>query len=119
VIFGHVRDKLPRVLLSIAALEESIQAEFVVDTGFDGALALPAAILTLVDTSLIGNRLVELADTTIRRTTYYAVQVEWDGEQHMAEAMLVDGRPLLGYEMMEGGVLQVEMSDGGEVSIEM
>jgi clan AA aspartic protease len=118
VIYGHVRDKLPRLLLSVSGPDEPLLVEFVVDTGFDGALALPASILSLVDASLIGNQFVELADKTIRRTTYYAIEVDWGGEQRLAEAMLVEGRPLLGYEMMEGCSLQIDMSDGGDVSVE-
>ena len=119
MILGRVQDKFPRVVLPVSGLEETIRVEFIVDTGFDGALAVPANILRFFDSIYIGNRTIFLADKTPREGAYYHVFVEWEGEPRTMEATLMEGRPLLGYEAMEGGLLQVEVSDGGEVSIDM
>ena len=118
MIIGHVRDKLPRVILTLAGREERVQVEFVVDTGFDGALAVPPSVLNVLDATFVARQAVQLAGKVVRRTAYYSVEIEWDGASRLVEAMLVDGRPLMGYEVMEGGLLQIEMTDGGEVSID-
>ena len=42
MIDGVFRNGLPRVTLTIPGLHEDVETEFIVDTGFDGDLALPA-----------------------------------------------------------------------------
>lgn len=44
MIQGHVRDRLPRVLLSLPGEDGPFDVEFILDTGFEGELALPRAI---------------------------------------------------------------------------
>jgi clan AA aspartic protease len=90
----------------------------VIDTGFDGALALPPVILAKVAAVFQGERTVLMADRTPRRAAYYDVAVEWDGAQRTIEAMVVDGRPLIGTDALRDCTINIEMVDGGEVVIE-
>ncbi len=45
MILGHVRDRFPRVSLSMPGRNGPLLVEFIVDTGFDGDLALPQSII--------------------------------------------------------------------------
>jgi clan AA aspartic protease len=106
------------VTLRLQGREETISVDFVVDTGFEGELCIPPQVMARLDAAWRGDRWNLMADKSPRLTPFYDVAVEWDGEERVVEADQVDGRPLLGCMMMDGGVLQIEMHDGGEVSIE-
>jgi len=45
MIEGSVRDNFPRLSLNLPGLRGSQSVEFLVDTGFDGELSLPSALL--------------------------------------------------------------------------
>ena len=46
MLHGHVRDYAAHVLLTLPGEDGDLTAEFVVDTGFEGDLALPRSIVT-------------------------------------------------------------------------
>jgi clan AA aspartic protease len=118
MILGHVRDNLPRVMLTLPGHEGPVNIEFIVDTAFEGDLALPLAVLNRVQATFNHDRLIRLADGTFRPRPHFEVSIEWEGEERLAEVVLMDNEPLLGVELMAGYLLQVELEDGGEVSLE-
>lgn len=118
MILGKVRDGAPLVQLEMHGREERMRFECVVDTGFDGQLAVPPDIMSKLDAAFRGERWVLMADRTPRLTAYYAIRIEWHGAVRTVEADLLDGRPLIGYELMEGDHLTVELIPGGEVALE-
>lgn len=118
MIVGHVRDRFPRVTLTLSAVDGPVDVEFLVDTGFDGDLSLPPPLLARIDGPVVSYARVVMADGSRRRIPAYEVEVEWDGERRVVEAVALDGQPLLGVVLMGGCNLQVEMFEGGEVSIE-
>ena len=118
MILGHVRDNLPRLMVTLQGHEGPVNIEFIVDTAFEGDLALPLSVLNRIQTTFDGDRRVRLADGTFRRRPHFEVSIEWEGEERLAEVVLMENEPLLGVELMEGYLLQVEITDGGEVSLE-
>jgi hypothetical protein len=46
------------------------------------------------------------------------VLIEWYEEARLVDVLELEGIPLLGGELLYGSLLQIEMTDGGEVSIE-
>jgi len=118
MMLGHVRDNFPRVALALPGLRGPLNVEFLVDTGFDGELTLPNAVLEQLEMSFITNRSVLLADGSQSRRPVYTVILTWDDEPRATEVMGLEGSPLLGGELMAGCLLQIEMTDGGEVLIE-
>lgn len=46
------------------------------------------------------------------------MSIQWDDEERVVEILAMEGNPLLGSELLYGSLLQIEMMDGGEVSIE-
>lgn len=118
MIVGHVRAKFPRVLLTLAGVDGPITIEFLVDTVFDGALKLPPSVIQRLDAVYVGTRRAQVADGALGKCMCFEVEVMWDGDRRIAEVLVFDGEPLLDVDLLEGCLLQVEVTDGGEVTIE-
>ncbi len=118
MILGHVRDYFPRITLTLPGLAGPAAIEFILDTGFDGQLALPGSVLNAMDASYEGNRPVQLADGSERPRPTYSLVLESDDAPRLVEVILLEGVPLLGVELLAETLIQIEMMDGGEVSIE-
>lgn len=115
---GHVRDRFARLMIALPGREGAFNVEFVVDTGFDGELALPPSVLNALETAYAGDRPLLLADGSVRLRPFYRILLEWDEEERVVEVIALDGNPLLGVELLEGNLFQAEMTDGGEVLVE-
>ena len=118
VILGQWRDRFPRVTLTLAGAEGPLDVEFVVDTGFDGELALPASLVRRLDARILETRTVELAGGFQERCYSYELALEWDGEARYVELLALNGRPLIGNDLWRDHSLQAENLVGGEVVIE-
>ena len=95
-----------------------LSIEFIVDTGFEGELCLPASLVSRLITLTSGSCPVRLADGTIRYRPSCEVMLNWQGESRRTDVLILEGYPLLGVELLADCLLQIEMTDGGEVSIE-
>ncbi len=118
MIFGHVRDSLPRLAVTLPGQAGPLRVELVVDTGFEGELALPSRLLSRLHTAPLSSRRIRLADGSEQFQPVHLAQREWAGEARNVEILTLEGAPLLGSLLMTGFLLQVEMTDGGEVSLE-
>ncbi len=117
-IQGYVRDDFAYVLLSLPGQEGALPVEFIVDTGFNGELALPGNILRQLQSSFSFEEDVQMADGSRRKRPYSELLLEWDEDARLTEVMMLEGSPLLGNGLITGSLLQIEMTDGGEVLIE-
>lgn len=119
MIHGHVRDDFPFVMLTLPGRDGSaLTVEFTVDTGFNGELALPGAVIGQLDASFSFEQDVLMADGSRRPRPHYELTLDWDGESRLTEVMALEGNPLLGGVLLRGFLFQAEMTDGGEVLIE-
>lgn len=119
MILGHVRDNFPRVTLSLPGAFGPVSVEFIVDTGFDGELALPGALVRDLERVYAGDRPIQLADGSERARPAFQISLAWDEEEDRpTEVLVLDGVPLLGVNLLEGSLLQAEMTSGGQVQIE-
>jgi clan AA aspartic protease len=118
MIFGHVRDYSPRLTLTLDSEDGIIDIEFVVDTGFEGELALPPSLASKVALQNLKKRLVLMADGTERLCLVGRLLLEWNEETRPTEVLVLDGNPLLGMMLMENSRVCLEVTDGGEVVIE-
>ena len=118
MIQGHVRDNFPRVILSLPGPQSYINIEFVLDTGFDGELSIPSALIRELNTNFVTNRDILLADGSVRLTSLYEIMLDWDDDIRSTEVIVLEGRPLLGTLLLEGCQLQIDMNNGGEVVID-
>lgn len=118
MIFGHVRDRFPRVSLNLPGLDGPVVVEFILDTGFDGDLALPASLIAQLETTESEFRWVRLADGQAQQRRASEIMLDWNDEERITEVLALENPPLLGVGLMEGNLLQAEMQTGGEVSLE-
>ena len=118
MIYGHVRDKFARFTLSLPGLDGPASIEFILDTGFEGFLSLPRAVVDALDAVYLGDRPVAFADGLVRTRPFDQIMLEWQEDLRPIEIIVLDGKPLLGVDLIEESFLQAETTDGGEVSIE-
>lgn len=118
MIYGHVRDYLPRVTLTLPGLSGPLTVEFILDTAFEGELALPASLAHQLDGSVFIPRTVRLADGSLSSTAFRRIVLDWNDEPRPTEVLVLEGSPLLGMLILEGNSLYVEAHEGGEVVIE-
>lgn len=103
---GQWRDGFPRVTLTLPGVRGPLEVEFIVDTGFDGDLALPEAMIRQLDASILESRLISLAGVCRQRSYYYEM------------VLALGGNPLIDNDLWKDHSLQAENSDGGEVFFE-
>ena len=118
MIFGVWRDRFPRLVLTLPGLDGPQEIEFVIDTGFDGEISLPEALVRRLNTTILETRFVQLAGGFHQRYYSYEMALDWNGEQQLVEVLTLDGNPLLGNGLWQSMLLQAENSEGGEVSLE-
>ena len=118
MMLGHVRDRFPRISLSLPGRSGPLVIEFIVDTGFDGDLAFPQSVVNCLEATPSDAHDVRMADGSQQARAYYEIDLEWQEEDRMTEVLVLDSQPLLGVGLMEGHLLQAEMLTGGEVSLE-
>jgi len=79
----------------------STRISLLMDTGFDGALALPEDILVKIGADLAGALDVALADGSIRTLNLYTVTLKLAEFTHECDALLLGVTPLLGMEVLK------------------
>jgi clan AA aspartic protease len=118
MIFGHVRDNFPHVTLTLPGRNGPVNVEFIVDTGFDGELTLPHDVIRELDAVQAMRHPVLFAGGFGSTAPHYKIVFDWNEEERVTEIIELEGKPLLGNALLEGGQLHIDMNDGGEVLIE-
>jgi clan AA aspartic protease len=95
----------------------ALDVEAIVDTGFNGFLTLPPALVTTLGLPRLGRGRVMLANGSEQIIDIHRATVIWDGEALSVEADAVDAPPLVGMALLYGYELAVEVIDGGSVVI--
>ena len=94
------------------------EVEAVVDTGFNGFLTLPPALVKELGLPYVYQGEASLADGSQLRFDVHAVFVEWDGRRRYVKADATGNKPLVGMSLLHGHSLFVEVVEGGRVVIE-
>ncbi len=92
--------------------------EFVLDSGFDGDLIIPADLVTGLDTSYLGEHPFALADQSYRTCAVHEIYIDWEGEERRPEVAIMDGNPLVGIGVLLENLIHMELTQGGEVLVE-
>ncbi len=119
MIEGIFRDGHPRATVILPGKNGPLEIEFIVDTGFEGDLALSSDWTSQLDAVQVGIDPRRMADGTVIRCPYYSVLLnanEEDEEPRFAQVLELDGEPLLGTTFLRDMLLQIEVTEGGEVS---
>ena len=107
------------VAVELRAADGQFQSfDFILDTGFDGNLSLPASILRGLEAAPGLERIIELADGS-RTTTYeWSATARWDDARRPVMIMESAGEPLLGMELLWQSRITLETRAYGPVLIE-
>ena len=116
-LLGVVREAFPRLELSLHFPTGAQLIEFVLDTGFEGELALPARYTHRLGRP-VGTRGWQLADGGIDQYPLYAAEIDWVDGRRLTTIVELEGNPLTGVELLTGFHIQIELQESGEVIIE-
>ena len=115
MIEGEFRDGHPRIELTLKGASGSVAFSFIVDTGFEGGLALPARFANQLRVSPTGMVDRALANGAIVKVPVLEVAVVWDGKFRYTELLVLEGNPLVGTDFLMDNLLTVEIASGGAV----
>ncbi len=119
MIVGEV-NSLPEALVRLAVRgpagrEREIEA--VVDTGYTGALTLPAKLISELALPFRSLTRALLADGHETVCATHEANVKWGQQIRRVPIHAVETEPLLGMALLYGYELTIEVTDGGRVSI--
>ena len=89
-----------------------------IDTGFNGFLTLPPALITALGLTRRSRGRAQLANGREALIDIYGVTVFWDGQPQYVEADAVDTMPLVGMALLDGYDLHIQVTVGGQVVIQ-
>ena len=90
----------------------------VLDTGFDGYIALPATSIQLLGLTLLGRLETTFLDGFSAQVPVYDGIVSWNSEIIEVTVLETQGESVIGMALLENSTLTVQVWDGGEVRIE-
>ena len=94
------------------------EVDAIIDTGFNGFLTLPPALVTTLGLMRRSRGRALLANGREELFDIYGVTVLWDGQQRYVEADAVDTTPLVGMSLLDGYDLYIQVAEGGQVVIQ-
>ena len=105
--FSERREMLLDIQISSGvAAAPLMQVSAVVDTGFEGFLALPPEIIRALGLPAKGNRRVVLADGTRRAIPIYGSAVLWNDQTLDGTVFEMPGEPLAGMRLLWDAALR-------------
>ena len=88
------------------------------DTGFNGAVSLPAENVAELGLPLVTERTVILGDARDVRMRVHAGRVRFADEWHRCPVLATGDVPLVGMQLIEGAKVCFEAVEGGDIEIE-
>src|SRR5262245_33938259 len=98
-----------------AGLEHEVEA--VIDTGYNGTLLLPPALVSTMGLPFRRRGRALLADGSETVFDIHEATVLWDGKTRRAPVDVADTDPLVGMALLYGHELTIEVVEDGEVSV--
>ena len=94
------------------------EVDAVIDTGFNGFLTLPPALVAELALPLEGIGRATLGDGSEATFPFYDVAVLWDEQMRYGLADAAATTPLVGMTLLRGYALHIEVEPGGRVVVE-
>jgi clan AA aspartic protease len=111
------REAIIRLEVRGPALQVEV-VDAVIDTGFDGWLTLPLALISRLGLAWQRRGRALLADGTDSIFDIYDGTVIWDGQPRLIAVDEADTVPLVGMALLEGFELIVQVRSSGQVIIQ-
>lgn len=92
--------------------------ECVVDTGFEGALALPVEAVALLGLPFYQGIFANLADNSDVTVDTYRAKIVWAGQELSVVVLAMGRRPLLGTALLAGKELVAQFVENGVVTLD-
>lgn len=116
VVNAHHEATIRLPLLAADGRDQEIEA--ILDTGFNGSLTLPPAVIAALGLLWRTRGLVILANGTEDRCDIYAAAVLWDGVPRNILVEAADTDPLVGMALLYGHDVRIQVVEGGSVIIQ-
>jgi clan AA aspartic protease len=97
--------------------QPDLTIEFVIDTGFTGALTLPLVAITALKLPFLHRIPADLADSSTVELDVYAASIVWQGVEKTVRVLSARRRPLLGTELLDGTELNICFIEAGRVTV--
>jgi clan AA aspartic protease len=98
--------------------EASLSINFVIDTGFNDFLTLPAAAVAAMNMDFYSTTKIRLADGRDAVIPVHLAKIIWDGQDRMVPVLATGLKPLLGRALLQGFRLVIEFVPDGKIRIE-
>jgi clan AA aspartic protease len=98
--------------------QPDLRIEFVVDTGFEGALTLPVAAVTALRLSHVTQLDAHLADRSRAKVLVHEATIIWDGQDIQVAVLAMGNRPLLGTALLDGFNINADFVDNGPLALQ-
>ncbi|MBU7584049.1 MAG: clan AA aspartic protease [Nostoc sp. TH1S01] len=119
MIHGTVFGLQARINLIFCLSQSSnIEIECVVDTGFEGYLTLPSAVITELGLPYLARIDANLADNSNVPVNVHLATILWQGIERNVAVLAMGSRPLIGTALLEDSHLSIDFYDGGTVIVD-
>jgi clan AA aspartic protease len=92
--------------------------EAIIDTGYDGFLTLPGALVVVLGLPRLRSITAQLPGGSMHHIEVHRATLIWDGQIRTIEVDVIDGKPLVGRGLLAGYELRLKMVAGGSVTLE-
>src|SRR5687768_14092672 len=90
----------------------------VIDTGYDGHIALPASLVAELGLASHGQATAVFGDGSSRTLNKFQAAVLWDGAWRDVIILEADGGMVVGMALLDRSRLTIEVYDGGRVFVD-
>lgn len=97
--------------------EREQEIEAVIDTGFNGFVTLPPALIAALNLPRLGRGRAILANGSEEVFDLHEATIVWDGRTLAVEAEAANTDALIGTSLLYGHDLRIHMVEGGAVTI--
>lgn len=119
MIRGNVVGLQARISVAFRVADPpDVAIEFVVDTGFEGALTLPPAAIAALGLPYLTELNANLANDDNIQADVHVATIMWNGVEREVAVLAIGRRPLLGAALLDGHHLGVDFADNGPVVID-